>query len=286
MNILVTFALIFASFTCWLIFSSPIEPVYYLLPLVGLIIGFFGTIIGGGGGFFFLPVLILIVGAPMHTAVITSLVAALPVSAAGGMAYYRRGYVDMSKGMVFIVAGIVGAFAGTYLGAALSERPLKMAFGIYAVLIAVHLAWITSKNEPVTKAVTDRRSSSNRVDGNYKVRGSFFGFFAGVITGSFGTSGTAPVLVGLFSMNLATKVVIGTSLLVAFTNTFFAVGAHFLVGSIDLTLVGFLTAGSLIGALVGPRVLSNMGAKHTDNPGVRYTYALVMVIIGVLMIIA
>ena len=258
---------------------------YYLLPLVGLVIGFFGTIIGGGGGFFFLPVLILIVGAPVHTAVITSLVAALPVCAAGGLAYYRRGYVDMAKGMIFIVAGIVGAFVGTYIAAALAERTLKIAFGIYAMAIAAHLAWTTSKNARDGKIVYDQRTSSSHVEGDHKVRGSFFGFFAGMITGSFGTSGTAPVLVGLFSMNLATKVVIGTSLLIAFTNTFFAVGAHFLVGSIDLTLVGFLTAGSLIGALVGPRVLSKMKTEHTDNPGVRYIYALVMVIIGVLMII-
>ncbi len=269
-----------------MIFSSSIEPVYYLLPLVGLIIGFFGTIIGGGGGFFFLPVLILIVGAPMHTAVITSLVAALPVCAVGGLAYYRRGYIDVARGTIFVVAGIVGALAGTSLAAATAERPLKIAFGIYAVLIAAHLAWTTSKNGQTINADTVQHASPNYVDGAQKARGSFFGFFAGMITGAFGTSGTAPVLVGLFSMNLATKVVIGTSLLIAFTNTFFAVSAHFLVGSIDLTLVGFLTAGSLVGALLGPPILSKMKTKHTDNPKVRYLYAVGMVIIGILMITA
>ena len=62
---------------------SEIEPVYYLLPLVGLLIGLLGTMLGGGGGFFFLPILTLLFGVPAQTAVITSLVATLPICIVG-----------------------------------------------------------------------------------------------------------------------------------------------------------------------------------------------------------
>ena len=62
------------------------------------------------------------------------------------------------------------------------------------------------------------------------VKGSFFGLLAGIITGTFGTSGTAPVIAGLFTMEIPLKLVIGTSLLVILANTVFAIGAHFLVG--------------------------------------------------------
>jgi hypothetical protein len=67
-------------------------------------------------------------------------------------------------------------------------------------------------------------------------------------------------------------------------NTVFAVGAHFLIGKIDLTLVGFLTAGSTIGALIGPKLLASAKTESSESK-IRYWYAAVMVVLGVLMII-
>jgi len=117
------------------------------------------------------------------------------------------------------------------------------------------------------------------------VKSSFFGFLAGTITGTFGTSGTAPVLAGLFTLRLPLKLVIGTSLLVVLSNTIFAVGAHFLVGKIDLSLVCFLTLGSVVGAVIGPKFLSKTKIGKSENK-VRYLYAVVMVVLGILMIAA
>ncbi|MEL7589078.1 MAG: TSUP family transporter, partial [Prolixibacteraceae bacterium] len=103
-------------------------------------------------------------------------------------------------------------------------------------------------------------------------------------TGTFGTSGTAPVLAGLLSMQMPLKTVIGTSMLIVLANAFFAVGAHFLVGRIDLTLVGFLTAGSAIGALIGPKLLANAKTERSEGK-FRYGYAAVMLALGILMIV-
>ncbi len=77
---------------------------------------------------------------------------------------------------------------------------------------------------------------------------------------------------------------IGTSLVVVLVNTTFAVGAHFLVGQIDLTLVWFLTIGSIIGAVLGTKLISRTNVDRSEN-NIRYVYALVMVAIGVLMMI-
>jgi uncharacterized membrane protein YfcA len=116
------------------------------------------------------------------------------------------------------------------------------------------------------------------------LKGSFFGLIAGVITGAFGTSGTAPVLAGLFSMRLPLKVVIGTSLFIVLINTATATGAHFMIGKIDLTLIGFLTIGSVFGALIGPRVLSAFNVTRKESR-LKYGYALGMLAVGILMII-
>ena len=115
-------------------------------------------------------------------------------------------------------------------------------------------------------------------------RGSFFGFLSGIITATFGTSGTAPIQTALFSMRTPIKLVVGTSLMVSTVNTFSAMGAHFLVGDIDLTLVYFLTAGTIIGAALGPRLLAGIKIGRSEGP-IRFWYALGMIAFGVIMII-
>ena len=115
-----------------MIFFSAYEPLYLLLPLIGFIIGLAGTMLGGGGGFFFLPILTLLLGVPPHIAVATSLAATIPIGFVGSIEHYRKGNVDTKTGLLFAVAGIVGAFAGTGMSKMLTGRQLKVAFGVYS----------------------------------------------------------------------------------------------------------------------------------------------------------
>ncbi|WP_339734990.1 sulfite exporter TauE/SafE family protein [uncultured Sunxiuqinia sp.] len=264
-----------------MIFHSSIEPVYFILPLVGFLIGLFGTMLGGGGGFFFLPILTLLIGVPVQTAVITSLVATLPICMVGALGHYQKTNINFRIGLMFSLTGILGAFAGARITGMVSPEQLKAGFGIYSIFIAlnmVHGTWKKKRSE-AGKVLRSEDSGMRR-----KVKGSIFGLFAGFITGTFGTSGTAPVLAGLFSMRIPFKLVIGTSLMVVLVNTLFAVGAHFLVGRIDLMLVYFLTAGSIAGAILGPRILTKVKTDRSENK-VRYLYAAVMAAIGILMIV-
>lgn len=87
---------------------SEIQNIYYILPLAGLIISLFGTFLGGGGGFFFLPILTLLIGVPTQTAVITSLVATLPICIVGSLGHFHKGNIDFKVGLKFGLAGISG----------------------------------------------------------------------------------------------------------------------------------------------------------------------------------
>ena len=260
---------------------SEIQNIYYILPLVGLLISLFGTILGGGGGFFFLPVLMLLIGVPAQTAVITSLVATLPICIIGSLGHFHKGNIDFKTGLKFALAGIIGAFVGAGITSMISADLLKISFGIYSMLIALNIVVDTRRKKCTEKNGTERHALTGF---SKNIRSAFFGFLAGTITGIFGTSGTAPVLAGLITLRLSLKLVIGTSLLVVLSNTIFAISAHFLVGKIDLTLVYILTAGSVIGALIGPKLLSKMKIEKYENKG-RYLYAIVMVALGVLMIV-
>lgn len=260
---------------------SDIQTIYYILPLVGFVIGLFGTMLGGGGGFFFIPLLTLLLGVPAQTAVITSLVATLPICIVGSWGHYRKDNVDFKVAFILISGGIIGAFVGARITNWISEGQLKVAFGVYSILIALNMMRTTYQKQHLQ---ANKKEEADEPKATRIAKGSFFGLAAGMITGTFGTSGTAPIIAGLFSLKVPFKTVVGTSLVVVLVNTLFATGAHFVMGRIDLTLVGFLAIGSTIGALLGPKLLTKVATKKTEGRA-GYWYAVVMIIIGILMII-
>jgi uncharacterized membrane protein YfcA len=265
-----------------MIFHSSFESFYLWLPLVGFLIGFIGSLLGGGGGFFFIPILTLLFNVPTQIAVATSLAATLPIGIVGSFGHYHNGNINLRLGLAFAIAGIFGALAGASLANVMTTGQLKVSFGIYSILMALVMI-LSSRRQKRAEAngiVIPNRSAFRKI-----TRGSFFGFLSGIITGTFGTSGTAPVQAGLFAMRMPIKLVVGTSLMVSCVNTFSALGAHFLVGDIDLTLVYFLTAGTIIGAVLGPKLLAGIKIGRAEGP-IRLWYALGMIAFGTIMIIS
>jgi uncharacterized membrane protein YfcA len=265
-----------------MIFHSAFENTYLWLPLLGFIVGLIGTLIGGGGGFFFIPILTLLFGIPAQIAVATSLAATLPICIVGSIGHYRNDNIDVRMGLIFAVAGIFGAFGGATITSLITHKQLIICYGIYAILIAAHMirSNYLKKRDEAEGIEKPEGSKFGKI-----ARGSFFGFLAGIITATFGTSGAAPVQAGLFAMRKPVKIVIGTALMVVMVNTASALGAHFLVGKIDLTLVYFLTAGAIIGSLVGPELLKSVKLDRIDDP-IRQLYAIGLIIFGILMIIS
>lgn len=263
-----------------MIFYSPVEPIYYLLPFIGLLVGLFGSMVGGGGGLIFLPVLVLFLDIPAHTALITSLVATLPISLAGSAAHYRKGNIQVRVAAMFAGAGLIGAFTGAAIANEFSENGLMVGFGSYCIFIGLYILFTTHRLRLIPGGLEPQPVNRPK---KVFLKSSFFGFSSGIITGAFGTSGAAPLMAGLFSMNIPVKMVIGTSLLIVASNTLFAIGGHFLVGRVDLTLVFFLTIGSIVGAIIGPSLISRV---KTDNSEVRirYIFGVGIIILGIIMI--
>lgn len=264
-----------------MIFHSSFEYSYLLLPVVGFIIGLLGSVLGGGGGFFFIPVLTILFGIPAQVSVATSLAASLPICIAGSYGHHRNKNVDLAMGLTFSAFGILGAIAGAGLTSILTTRQLKVSFGIYAIIMAIYMLisrWNEKRSEINGKPLPELKKSIKIV------RGGFFGFISGIITGTFGTSGTAPVQAAMFTMHMPFKIVLGTSLLVSTVNNVSALGGHFLLGRIDMTLVYFLTSGAIIGALMGPGLLAGIKIGRAEGT-VRFWYAVGMILFGLLMII-
>ena len=264
-----------------MLFFSSIEPAYYLLPLAGFVVGLFGAMLGGGGGFVFIPILTLGLHIPAQTAVITSLVAVLPICIAGSWGHFNKGNVNFRMGVKFALIGTVGAFLGAGITGIVTARQLQTGFGVYAFLMAINIVATTlgecNKNLQEEK---DQLPLSKFLIG---IKNGFYALSAGFVTGTFGTSGSAPILAGLFSMKIPVKTAIGTSMIIVLVNTLFAIGAHCFISKIDMTVVALLTAGSLLGAVIGIKLLAKANIERSGSV-FKYLYAVAMVVLGLMMI--
>lgn len=264
-----------------MVFLSSFKYIYLWLPIIGFIIAFFASMTGGGGGFFFLPVLTFFFSVPAKIAVATSLAATLPVCLASSLGHYRKGNVNLKVGLIFAISGIIGALSGAAITNLMNSKQLKICFGIYSIIIALHMILTTRKKK---KAELNGTCLPELKKMRKITRGSLYGFLSGIITGTFGTSGTAPVLTGLFDMRIPLKTVVGTSVLIVFVNTISALGGHILVGDIDMTLVVFLTMGTIIGAFVGSKTFAGVELEKAET-NIRQWYAIAMIAFGIMMMI-
>lgn len=105
---------------------------------VGVITGFVGV----GGGFLIVPALVLLAGLSLPVAVATSLIIIAMKSLVGFIQYYvpmqAEGYVfDLVSIALMIGAGVVGSFAGGWLGRRLPRTLMQKGFALFLIIMAV-----------------------------------------------------------------------------------------------------------------------------------------------------
>ena len=122
------------------------EPSVVLVLGIGLAAGILSGVFGIGGGVIIVPALIYMAGFRQHSATGTSLAVLLPPIGIGAMwEYYSHGNVDLRVAMIMAVA----VFAGGWIGALVANRVagpyLRLAFGLFVVVLGVSLIFGASR---------------------------------------------------------------------------------------------------------------------------------------------
>jgi uncharacterized membrane protein YfcA len=107
--------------------------------LLGLAGGTVGGLLGVGGGILFVPALAIFLDQSQLGAESTSLVAIVPVAAAGAWRQSRYGNVRLRDAMLIGVLSPLGVAAGVVIANAVSQRVLELSFAALLVLIAGRL---------------------------------------------------------------------------------------------------------------------------------------------------
>ena len=243
--------------------SFTYDPIFLWLPLIGAAIGLLVTIFGGGGGFFYVPILTLLFHVPTQQAAVISLAATIPTVIVGSIEHYRKGNINLQVGVIFGVAGLIGAFVGAYVSNLVSSDLLQKLFGAYALALVIPMV-LTSRNR--LKKLGGEAKVSPPLTSWRIVFSSFFGLLSGIMAGLFGTSGTASIVAGLYILGLPVTVVVGTSVLVVLFNAIAGFGGHLIVGTqFNLILLLFLLSGSVVGGFLGPRILARINVQTLEK---------------------
>lgn len=258
-----------------------------MLPLAlifGAAVGFSLGLTGGGGSIIAVPLLVYGLAVAPKQAVGISLAAVGATALAGAIQRLVRHEVEVPTGLLFAVAGMVGAPAGLWIGQRVPDAVLLVAFALLMFWIAARM-WLKATRRPgeaaIVRAVIDqtqrtllgpacRRDPSGRLTFTSRcaVVMVIIGVLSGVMAGLFGVGGgfvIVPALVLFSGMDIRRAV--ATSLLVialisaaglasylaAHQPLQLSVTALFVVGGI-----GGLGIGTLLGRRMSPLLLQKV----------------------------
>jgi len=263
--------------------------ILYLLALIstGSVAGFASGMVGVGGCFIMVPVQYwLLTGdgldstLAIRVAFATGLAVTLPTVMTSALGHNRRGAVDWQTAITMGVAAIFGAITGGTIATWLSGQTLKTFFAVLVTLMAIRMFWDVKE----CTVCPPRQSIPILL---------FIGFCIGNITSLAGVGGGVvliPILVLLLHYPVHTAV--GTSSACLIFSSAGAVATYiwhgfgvtglptYSLGYIDLVQWAVLVATTIPLSIVGVRYAHRCPARI-----LRYFFACLMLVVGVLMLI-
>lgn len=256
----------------------------------------FGSLVGlslgltGGGGVFAVPLLVYALRVPAREAVGVSLVTVCATALVGFLERARAGRVEFHTGLLFALAGMLGAPVGTFLADRIPDAALLSLFALLMLFIAARM-WRGARQSahPALRIVEPAAGPTCQRDPEGKLRWNsrcalllaLVGLGAGLLSGLFGVGGgfvIVPALI-LFS-GMGIERAIGTSLMVITLVSAAGATSH-LIGGRALTwdVATLFTFGSVAGLFVGSLI-----AKRMAGPTLQRVFATAMILVATYVI--
>jgi uncharacterized protein len=231
----------------------------------GVAAGLFGSLLGLGGGILLVPILTLVFGLPLLTAVGVSLVCVIVTSGAAAGVYLERHVANLRLGMTLELFTAIGALGGGLVAFLLPERVLEVLFAALLAYTAFTMARRGRVIVPPETAVegetapADRSFVASLSGPTYRVHrlglGMVGSVFAGVTSALLGIGGgLVKVPVMHVIMGVPLRVATATSnLMIGITASASAI-IYLLRGGIDPYVASPTAIGVFVGASIGSRI--------------------------------
>jgi uncharacterized membrane protein YfcA len=234
----------------------------------GVAIGVLLGLVGGGGSILAVPVLVYVLGQPVHAATTESLLVVGSAALVGAADHTRVGNVRITTALAFGLAGSAGAIGGSALNR-LVGGPILLGFAALLLLAAYAMQRRRGFTaEPIRRPQAQLPAAAT-------------GLLTGLLTGLFGVGGgfvIVPALVLL--LGLPITLAVGTSLAIIALTSASALAAHLASGPIDWGIATAFAAAAIAGALVGRRLGGRLDQRRLGT-----LFALLLVSVAVLLVV-
>ncbi len=247
-------------------------------------------------GIFIVPILTLFFGVDIHTAIGASIVSVIACSCGSAAPFLKGRLTNVRLAIVLETATTFGALTGVLLIGIISTPVL---YGLFAAILAISAKQMLARRREAIDASAPNVKSwatilrlhssfPDRMSGRevpYQVGrvplGMMLMYGAGLISALLGIgSGVLKIPAMDTALRLPIKVSTATSNFMIGVTAAASAGAYFVRGDIDIGITGPIALGSVIGALVGARLLMRLPA---DKLRVFFVIVLTLLAIQMLM---
>jgi hypothetical protein len=241
-----------------------------------------------------LPLLLYGLQMPVHDAVLVSLVAVGLMALVGALARWRAHQLQLHLGLLFAIAGIIGAPVGALAAQLVPPVWLTLGFALLTMLVAMRM-WrrshgpLPTDSQPLP-ATALLRQAACRFDptGHLRLTSQCLrllvpaGFITGIISGLFGVGGgfvVVPALVLISGIDI--RMATATSLIIVALVSLSGASALLVSGQrVDPMLVALFAGAGVVGLEIGSR----FGRLLPMNI-LQRSFAVVLVLVAIVLLI-
>lgn len=251
----------------------------FLLFLLGLGVGTFGTLVGIGGGLILIPLFILLMTpstfATAQQAIGTSLFVVFLNAVSGTFAYIRQKKIFYDAAFRFALATIPGAFMGSYLADYFTGQSFNVTFGIFLIFIAGVMYWKSSTKKATATAFNKDTFTYN------KTLGIVMSMIVGFLSSILGIGGgVIHVPLMIYALGFPAHVATATSHCVLAISSFTGVISHYLLNHIVWLPALSIGIGATAGAQIGAKL-----SKKTKPKVIAFLLAFSMLVLGMRLVL-
>lgn len=256
-----------------------------------------GGVLGMASGIFIVPILTLLFGVDIHFAIGASIVSVIACSCGSAAPFLKGRLTNIRLAIVLETATTLGALTGVLLTGIVSTPVL---YGLFAAILALSAKQMLARRREVIDAdAPDARSWATVLrlhssfpdhaagrEVSYQVNrvplGMALMYGAGLISALLGIgSGVLKIPAMDTALRLPIKVSSATSNFMIGVTAAASAGAYFVRGDIDIDIAGPVALGSVVGALLGARLLIGLPADK-----LRLFFVIVLALLAIQMLLS
>jgi uncharacterized protein len=255
-----------------------------------------GGMLGMASGIFIVPVLTIFAPIDIRTAIGASIVSVIACSCASAAPFLKSGLTNVRLAVVLETATTLGALTGVLLSGFVPVSVLNVIFA--AILFVSAQQMLARRREPtMATPAPASREWARRLDSRYldpalgrelayRVErlplGLMLMYGAGLISALLGIgSGVLKIPAMDNALRLPLKVSSATSNFMIGVTASASAGAYFVRGDVVAAVAGPVALGSVVGAVLGARIL-----MATPHEKLRLLFVVVLLALGVQMLLA